>query len=193
MKEKYDFLKATMMLEELGFSKVYLDDNDFFAIYYNYEIKALCSIEDYQGYLLCNFDSSYLTENVFTQDIKLLPGMVFLMKSRSIFTNSHNRKLPISTVHIISEKEIDEIIVRNRNIKNVNLDFNFFSKSYTDVHLSLMLKYISLTESEDKSLKYLKLSRLEQMPEEVKSMIEFQPYYQKKEGNALINRILRGK
>ena len=193
MKDNYDFLRATMMLEELGFSEVFLDDNNSFAIYYNGAIKTICSVEDYHGKILCYLDSSYLTENVFTQDIKLLPGMVFLMKSRSIFANSHNRKLPISTVHIISEKEIDEIIVRNRNIKNVNLDFNFFSKSDTDVHLSLMLKYISLTESEDKSLKYLKLSRLEQMPEEVKSMIEFQPYYQKKEGNTLINRILRGK
>lgn len=191
MKDNYDFLRATMMLEELGFSEVFLDDNNSFAIYYNGAIKTICSVEDYHGKILCYLDSSNLTRDVFTQNIKLLPGMFLMLKEGAFLSN--NRKISISRAHIISEKEIDEIIVRNRNIKNVNLDFNFFSKSDTDVHLSLMLKYISLTESEDKSLKYLKLSRLEQMPEEVKSMIEFQPYYQKKEGNALINRILRGK
>ena len=191
MKDNYDFLRATMMLEELGFSEVYLDVNNSFAVYYNGAIKTICSVEDYHGQFLCYLDSSNLTQEVFTQDIKLLPGMFFMLKTGAFLSN--NRKISISRVHIVSEKEVDEIVAKNRNIKKENLDFNFFSKSDTDVHLSLMLKYISLTESEDKSLKYLKLSRLEQMPEEVKSMIEFQPYYQKKEGNALINRILRGK
>ena len=191
MKDNYDFLRATMMLEELGFSEVFLDDNNSFAIYYNGAIKTICSVEDYHGKILCYLDSSNLTKDVFTQDIKLLPGMFFMLKEGAFL--SDNRKISIFRAHIVSEKEVDEIIVRNRNIKNVNLDFNFFSKSDTDVHESLMLKRISLTESEDKSLKYLKLSRLEQMPEEVKSMIDYNISYYQKNGNSFVNRILRGK
>ena len=191
MKDNYDFLRATMMLEELGFSEVYLDEKNFFAIYYNSMINAICSVEDYHGKILCYLDSSNLTRDVFTQDIKLLPGMFFMLKEGAFL--SDNRKISIFRAHIVSEKEVDEIIVRNRNIKNVNLDFNFFSKSDTDVHESLMLKRISLTESEDKSLKYLKLSRLEQMPEEVKSMIDYNISYYQKNGNSFVNRILRGK
>ena len=191
MRDNYDFLRATMMLEELGFSEVYLDVNNSFAVYYNGAIKTICSVEDYHGQILCYLDSSNLTREVFTQDIKLLPGMFFMLKKGAFLSN--NRKISISRAHIVSEKEVDEIVAKNRNIKKENLDFNFLSRSDTDVYLSLELKHLSLNESEYKALEYLKLSRLVQMPDDIKSLIEFQPYYQKKEGNALINRILRGK
>ncbi len=191
MKDNYDFLRATMMLEELGFSEVYLDVNNSFAVYYNGAIKTICSVEDYHGQILCYLDSSNLTQEVFTQDIKLLPGMFFMLKKGAFLSN--NRKISISRAHIVSEKEVDEIGAKNRNIKKENLDFNFLSKSDTDVYLSLLLKHLNLNESEYKALEYLKLSRLEQMPEEVKSMIDCNFSYYQKNGNSFVNRILRGK
>ena len=150
------------------------NDNDFFAVYYNDEIKTLCSIEDYHGKILCYLDSPYLNQSLFIQDINLLSGIVFMLRKGAFPRN--NNKLPISRAHIVSEKEIDETVAKKRYISIENFDF-----SDTDVELWSLLKRVRFGETEDNLIEKLKVSRLEQMPYEVKSMIDCNiSYYQKK-------------
>ena len=190
MKENNDPIMIPVKLNELGFHGVYLDDNDFFAIYYNDEIKTLCSIEDYHGKILCYLDSPDLTQSVFIQDIELLAGIVFMLRKGAFPRN--NSKLPISRAHIVSEKEIDEKVAKKRDISIKNFDFPE-TVSDTDVELWFLLKYARFDECENNLVENLKVSRLEQMPEEVKSMIDCNFSYYQKNGNSFVNRILRGK
>ena len=187
MKEKYNFLMtAALKLNELGFHGVYLDDNDFFAVYYNDEIKTLCSIETYHGKILCYLDSPYLNQSLFIQDINLLSGIVFMLRKGAFPRN--NNKLPISRAHIVSEKEIDETVAKKRYISIENFDF-LETASDTDVESWLLLKREWFDESEDNLIEKLKVSRLEQMPYEVKSMIDCNISYYQKKGNSFVNRI----
>ena len=191
MKEKYNFfMTAALKLNELGFHGVYLDDNDFFAVYYNDEIKTLCSIEDYHGKILCYLDSPYLNQSLFIQDINLLSGIVFMLRKRQIPRD--DSKLPISIAHIVSEKEIDEAVAKKRDISIKKFDF-LDTVSDTYVELGLLLKHARFDECENNLVENLKVSRLEQMPEEVKSMIDCNFSYYQKNGNSFVNRILRGK
>ena len=183
-------MTAALKLNELGFHGVYLDDNDFFAVYYNDEIKTLCSIEDYHGKILCYLDSPYLNQSLFIQDINLLSGIVFMLRKRQIPRD--DSKLPISIAHIVSEKEIDEAVAKKRDISIKKFDF-LDTVSDTYVELGFLLKHARFDESENNLVENLKLSRLEQMPEEVKSMIDCNFSYYQKNGNSFINRILRGK
>ena len=189
MKENNDFLMAPVKLIELGFSRFYLDDN-FFTIYYNDEIKTLCSIEDYHGKILCYLDSPYLTQSLFIQDIELLAGIVFMLRKGEFPRN--NSKLPISRAHIVSEKEIDEAVAKKNGTNIENFDF-LATPSDDEVELCLQLKRVMFDESENNLIDDLKMSRLEQMPEEVKSMIDCNISYYQKAGTSFINRILRGK
>ena len=183
-------MTAALKLNELGFHGVYLDDNDFFAVYYNDEIKTLCSIEDYHGKILCYLDSPYLNQSLFIQDINLLSGIVFMLRKRQIPRD--DSKLPISRAHIVSEKEIDEIVAKKRDISIENFDFPEAAFDM-DAELWLLLKCARFDESENNLIEKLKVSRLEQMPYEVKSMIDCNISYYQKNGNSFVNRILRGK
>ena len=50
--ESHDYEEAKMKVKELGFSAAYLDEKNFFAIYYNSMINAICSVEYYKGKIL---------------------------------------------------------------------------------------------------------------------------------------------
>ena len=187
MRESHDYEEAKMKLKELGFSAGYLNPKNFFAIYYNREINAICSVEYYKGKILFCFSNSNF-DNIITQDIELLPKYFSMLKDLAKFPSSRN--IPISRAHIVSEKEVDEIIAKNRNI-----DMGKFKLPEDDagVNFWLFVKYTNLSESEHKILEDIKLSRLKKMPSTVQFMIDCGSSYYQKNEKTLKKRNLRKK
>ena len=189
MEESYDYEEARMKLEELGFSAGYLNPKNFFAIYYNREINAICSVEHYKEKILFCFSNSNF-KNIITQDIELLPKYFAMLKDLVRFSSS--RKIPISRAHIVSEKEVDEIITKNRNIANGKLKSKL-PEDDAGVNFLLFVKYTNLSESEHKILEDIKLSRLKKMPSTVQFMIDCGSSYYQKNEKTLKKRNLRKK
>ena len=176
MRESHDYEEAKMKVKELGFSAAYLDEKNFFAIYYNSMINAICSVEYYNGKILFCFSSSNF-KTIITKDIELLPKYFSMLKDLARFSSS--RKIPISRAHIVSEKEADEIIAKNRNIANEKLKFKL-PEDDAGVKFWVWVKYSNFSESEQKVLEDLKLSRLKKMSYDVQFMIDCNRSYSKK-------------
>ena len=177
VRESHDFEEARMKLEELGFSAGYLNPKNFFAIYYNRGINAICSVEYYKGKILFCFSSSNF-KNINTQDIELLPKYFSMLKDLARFSSS--RKISISRAHIVSEKEVDEIIAKNRNIAIGKLKSSKLPEDEAGVIFWLWVKYSNISESEHKILEDIKLSRLKKMSYDVQFMIDCNGSYSKK-------------
>ena len=176
VRESHDFEEARMKLEELGFSAGYLNPKNLFAIYYNRGINAICSVEYYKGKILFCFSSSNF-KNIITQDIELLPKYFSMLKDLARFSSS--RKISISRAHIVSEKEVDEIVAKNRNIVNENLKFKW-PEDEAGVMFLFGLRHSNLSESEHKILEDIKLSRLKKMSYDVQFMIDCNGSYSQK-------------
>ena len=176
VRESHDFEEARMKLEELGFSAGYLNPKNLFAIYYNRGINAICSVEYYNGKILFCFSSSNF-KTIITKDIELLPKYFSMLKDLSRFSSS--RKIPISRAHIVSEKEADEIIAKNRNIANEKLKFKL-PEDDASVKFWVWVKYSNISESEHKILEDIKLSRLKKMSYDVQFMIDCNGSYSQK-------------
>ena len=175
--ESHDYEEAKMKVKELGFSAAYLDEKNFFAIYYNSMINAICSVEYYNGKILFCFSSSNF-KTIITKDIELLPKYFSMLKDLARFSSS--RKISISRAHIVSEKEVDEIIAKNRNIAIGKLKSSKLPEDEAGVIFWLWVKYSNIRESEHKILEDIKLSRLKKMSYDVQFMIDCNGSYSKK-------------
>lgn len=161
------FNNAEMELINNGFNKINLECDDNYAIYYNDEIKALCSIEDYEDRIVCVLDSALWTEQLCLPSIDLLPGVMFLIKRRS---KSHKdiRLLHLDILPIISHSERDKILSGPVD----DLD-TYIEMSLEEGNLFLGMTNFntcilnSIKEKENR----IKLSRLEQMPDEIKGLV----------------------
>lgn len=164
------FDNAGIELINHGFEKIDLEYDENYAIYYNDEIKALCSIEDYEGRIVCVLDSSLWIEQLCLPGIDLLPGVMFLIKRRS---KSHKDiRFRLSILPIISYSESDKII--NGPVE----DLDTYIKKSIEKGLeegNMLLGMINFNTSILNSIKEkenrIKLSRLEQMPDEIKELV----------------------
>lgn len=158
---------AEMELSNNGFKKIDLKCDDNYAIYYNDEIKALCSVEYYEGRTVCILDSALWTEQLCLPSMDLLPGVIFLIKRRS---KSHKdiRLLHLEVLPIISKSENDKIL--NGPVEDLD---TYIEKSFDEGNALLgMINFnTSILNSVKEKRNRIKLSRLEQMPTEIQELV----------------------
>ena len=161
------FENVEIELVNNGFNKINLECDDNYAIYYNDETKALCSVEYYEGRTVCILDSALWTEQLCLPSMDLLPGVIFLIKRRS---KSHKdiRLLHLEVLPIISKSENDKIL--NGPVEDLD---TYIEKSFDEGNALLgMINFnTSILNSVKEKEKRIKLSRLEQMPTEIQELV----------------------
>lgn len=117
MKENHDFVNAIRSLTEKSFSEVYLDNNNFFAIYYNDEIKTLCSIEviDDNNVRFC-IASPFLEDKKIYRDnvddlLLVISVILIIMSAKQAASNfSLEKSMNISDLPLLSSKEESSVM-----------------------------------------------------------------------------------
>ena len=161
------FENVEIELVNNGFNKINLECDDIYAIYYNDEIKALCSVEYYEGRTVCILDSALWTEQLCLPSIDLLPGIMFLIKRRNKI-HRDLRLLHLEVLPIISHSERAKIL--NSSVEDLD---TYIEKSLEEGNVLLgMINFnTSILNSVKEKEKRIKLSRLEQMPTEIQELV----------------------
>ena len=162
------------------FQKVYENNSRDFAIYYNDLLKAFITMEDMEAVIDC-----YLVSGYEKKPIELVGvGIPYILRDLAKLKENgclEDVSYSIKELPFISQKERKQIEYSLPSF-NEYCEKNKLNKEVAGLeHIFLEIDYtVSNVEEKEQRIKQLILSRLEQMPEEVKSMIEFQPYYKKK-------------
>lgn len=156
------------------FQKVYENNSRDFAIYYNDLLKAFITMEDMEAVIDC-----YLVSGYEKKPIELVGvGIPYILRDLAKLKENgclEDVSYSIKELPFISQKERNQI---KYSLPSFN-DYCEKNKLNKDVagleHIFLEINYaVSNVEEKEQRIKQLKLSRLEQMPDEVKALVRYE-------------------
>lgn len=186
MKKEYgSFMEAEMFLLENSFELVFskINNEDTFNIFYNEQLKTVCSVAMQKGSTFCFIACPYLEENVSTSFIRRLNDIV---KNVSFIPL---REITLADLPLLSPSESDDI---EEMVKGISTKRYFNCGSLDDDTIFEVRYFIRnyITDGENEINigdieNLLKKRRLNYMPDKLKELVGYE-YQEKINGKAKI-------